>query len=105
MKSKKITSLKQAREIIQCSGILEVGERDHTVNSDFIKWYEGDEYVDLGYLYRDIKSRRIYTMVDPVPSNLRAIGKVFKYEIACNFYGGFRYADTTILWLKEAVNE
>lgn len=105
MKSKKITSLKQAREIIQRSGILKVGERDGTVNSDFIQWYEGNEFVDLGCLYKDTKSRRIYTMVDPVPSNLRAIGKVFKYEIVCTFYGGFRYADTTILWLKEAVNE
>ena len=105
MKSKKITSLKQAREIIQCSGILEVGERDGTTHSGYVEWWEGNEYIGLGYLYRDNKSRRIYTMVDPVPSNLRAIGKVFKYEIVCNFYGGFQYTDTTILWLKEAVNE
>lgn len=103
MKSKKITSIKQARRVIEQSGILEINEDDGTENANLITWWEG-HYCELGYLYRDRKSRKIYMPVKPNPSELRAIAKVFNYEIVCNFYRGFGYKDTSILWLKEAVN-
>lgn len=104
MKSKKITSIKQARRIIEQSGILEINEDDGTVDANLITWWEG-HYCELGYLYRDRKSRKIYMPVKPNPSELRVISKVFNYEIVCNFYGGEGMGDTSILWLKEAVNE
>lgn len=101
MKSKKITSIKQARRIIEQSGILEINEDDGTVDANLITWGYVNE---LGYLYRDRKSRKIYMPVQPNPSELHAIAKVFNYEIVCNFYGGEGMGDTSILWLKEAVN-
>lgn len=104
MKSKKITSIKQARRIIEQSGILEINENDGTADANLITWWEGN-YCELGYLYRDRKSRKIYMPVKPNPSELRVISKVFNYEIVCNFYGGEGMGDTSILWLKEAVNE
>lgn len=104
MKSNKITSLKKAREIIEQSDILDIHENDGTESANLITWWDGEFYIDLGKLYRDHKSRRVYVMLDPIPSELRAIAKVFNYEIVCNFYGGFEYKDTSILWLKEAVN-
>ena len=105
MKSKKITSIKQARKVIEQSGILEINEDDGTVDANLITWRDGEYFNELGYLYRDCKSHKIYMMLDPNPSELRAIAKVFNYEIVCNFYGGFEYRDTSILWLKGAVNE
>lgn len=103
MKSKKITSIKQARRIIEQSGILEINEDDGTEDANLITWWDG-YYCELGYLYRDRKSRKIYMPVKPNPSELRAIAKVFNYEIVCNLYGEEGMGDTTILWLKEAVN-
>lgn len=105
MKSKKITSIKQARRVIEQSGILEINEDDGTVDANLITWWDGNDVNELGYLYRGRKSRKVYMKVAPNPSDLRAISKIFNYEIVCNFYGGLRYRDTTILWLKEAVNE
>lgn len=105
MKSKKITSIKQARRVIEQSGILEINEDDGTVDANLITWWDGNDINELGYLYRGRKSHKVYMVVAPNPSDLRAISKIFNYEIVCNFYGGLRYMDTTILWLKEAVNE
>lgn len=105
MKSKKITSLKQARRLIEQSGILEINEDDGTVDANLITWWDGNDVNVLGYLYRGRKSRKIYMPVKPNPSELRAIAKVFNYEIVCNLYGEGGMGDTTILWLKEAVNE
>ena len=103
MKSKKITSIKQAEEIIEWSNVLEIDKND----DNLITWWDGGYANELGYLYKDSKSRKIYMMLGATPSILRAIGKVFKYEIICTLYGGrsTNYTDTTILWLKEAVNE
>lgn len=105
MKSKKITSIKQARRIIEQSGILEINEDDGTVDANLITWWDGEYDNELGYLYKGRKSYKIYFPIEFNPSVLRAIAKVFNYEIVCNLYGGLRYRDTTILWLKEAVNE
>lgn len=105
MKSKKITSIKQARRIVEQSDILEINENDGTETANLITWWDGNDVNELGYLYRGRKSRKIYMPVKPNPSELRAIAKVFNYEIVCNFYGDFEYKDTSILWLKEAVNE
>lgn len=106
MKSKKITSIKQAREIIQHSGILEI-EEDEDKDDNLITWWDGYYVNDIGYLYRDSKSRKIYLPVSPDPSNLRAIGKVFKYEVVCSIYRipADNISDTSILWLKEAAYE
>lgn len=103
MKSKKITSIKQARRIIEQSGILEINEDDGTESANLVTWWDGNVN-ELGYLYRGHKSYKIYFPVKPNPSELRAIAKVFNYEIVCNFYGGEGMGDTSILWLKEAVN-
>lgn len=105
MKSNKITSLKKAREIIEQSGILEVYEDNGTTYANCVTWQKDSEFIQLGKLYRDHKSRRVYLVLDPTPSELRAIAKVFNYEIVCNFYGDFEFKDTSILWLKEAANE
>lgn len=107
MKSKKITSIKQAREIIEKSNVLEINANDGTDDANLITWWDGAYDAELGYLYRDGKSRKIYMMLGAPPSVLRAIGKVFKYEIVCGFYGGrsTNFIDINILWLKEAVNE
>lgn len=107
MKSNKITSLKKAREIIERSGILEIDADDGTTDANLITWWDGEYYNALGYLYRDRKSHKIYMMLDTPPSVLRAIGKVFKYEIVCSIYGSRStdFKDISILWLKEAVNE
>lgn len=104
MKSKKITSIKQTRRIIEQSGILEINEDDGTVDANLITWWDGEYVNELGYLYRGRKSCKIYMPVNPNPSELRVIAKVFNYEIVCNFYGGEGMGDTSILWLKEAVN-
>ena len=107
MKSKKITAIKHARVAIEQSGILEINEDDDTEDANLITWWDGAYYAELGYLYRDGKSRKIYMMLGAPPSVLRAIGKVFKYEIVCSLYGGrsTNFTDINILWLKEAVNE
>lgn len=105
MKSKKITSLKKAREVIVQSGILEVYEDDGTEVSNLVTWWKDSEYSNIGKLFRDRKSRKVYIIVDTSPSELRVLAKVFNYEIVCNLYGGFEYRDVSILWLKEAVNE
>lgn len=107
MKSKKITSIKQAREIIEKSNILEINDDDGTTEANLITWWDGNYLNEIGYLFRGRKSHKIYMPVDPNPSNLRAIGKVFKYEIVCNLYGGSprNISDTRILWLKEAAYE
>lgn len=107
MKSKKITSLKQAREIIEQSNVLEINENDDPDDPNAITWWDGNYVNELGYLYRDGKSRKIYMMLGAPPSVLRAIGKVFKYEIVCGLYGGrsTNFTDINILWLKEAANE
>ena len=106
MKSKKITSIKQARRIIEQSGILEINEDDGTVDANLVTWWDGnDDINELGYLYRGRKSRKIYMPVKPNPSELRAIAKVFNYEIVCNLYGEDGMGDISILWLKETVNE
>lgn len=105
MKSKKITSIKQAREIIQHSGILEI-EEDEDKDDNLITWWDGHYVNEIGYLYRDSKSRKVYTVVDTNPSDLRAIAKVFNYEIVCSLYRKpHMIKDYHILWLKEAVNE
>lgn len=107
MKSKKITSIKKAREIIDNSSVLNINEDDGTTDANIISCWCGNYYIDLGYLYRGRKSRKVYMMLDAPPSILRAIDKVFKYEIVCNLYGyrSTDFKDTRILWLKEAVNE
>lgn len=105
MKSKKITSIKQARRVIEQSGILEINEDDGTVDANLVTWWDGSYVNELGYLYRDHKSRKIYMPVKPNPSELRAIAKAFNYEIVCNLYGEPDVGDISILWLKEAVNE
>lgn len=104
MKSNKITSLKKAREIIEQSDILEMYGDDGTEYANYVTWEKDSESIELGKLYIDHKSRRVYIMLDPNPSELRTIAKVFNYEIVCNLYGGFEYRDTSILWLKGAVN-
>lgn len=100
MKSKKITSIKQTRKILEQSGILEI-----IVDANLITWWNSNYDNELGYIYKGRKSHKVYMVVAPNPSDLRTISKVFNYEIVCNFYGGLKYMDTTILWLKEAVNE
>lgn len=107
MKSKKITSIKQAREIIQHIGILEIEEDEDKDEDNLITWWDGYYVNAIGYLYRDNKSRKIYLPVSPDPSNLRVIGKVFKYEVVCSIYRipVDDISDTSILWLKEAVYE
>lgn len=106
MKSKKITSLKQAREIIEKSNILEINADDGTEDANLITWWDGYYVNEIGYLYRDSKSRKVYTAVDAEPSQLRTIAKVFKYEIVCSLYRTTHMnRDYHILWLKEAVNE
>lgn len=107
MKSKKITSLKQAREIIEQSSVLEINKDDGTEDANLITWWDGEYYNELGYLYRDRKSNKVYMMLATPPSVLRAIARVFKYEIVCNLYGSRStdFKDISILWLKEAVNE
>lgn len=107
MKSKKITSIKQARRIIEQSGILEINEDDGTEDANLITCWHGNYYIDLGYLYRGRKSRKIYMMLETPPSVQRIIAKVFKYEVVCSLYGDCStdFRDASILWLKEAVNE
>lgn len=107
MKSKKITSIKQARRVIEQSGILEIEEDNDTEDANLITWWDGHYYNELGYLYRGRKSRKVYMMLDAPPSIQRALAKVFKYEIVCSLYGGRNtdYKDIRLLWLKEAVNE
>lgn len=106
MKSKKITSIKQAKEIIQRSGILEIDENDPD-DPNLITWWSGTYVYELGYLYRDCKSRKVYMMLAAPPTILRAIAKVFKYKVVCSLYGmhSTDFEDIRILWLKEAVNE
>ena len=106
MKSKKITSIKQARRIIEQSGTLEIENANDTEDANLITWWDGEYYNELGYPYRDRKSRKVYIVVDSKPSYLRAIAKVFNYEIVCSLYGNSHtLRDHHILWLKEAVNE
>lgn len=106
MKSKKITSIKQARRVIEQSGILEINEDDGTADANLITWWDGYYVNELGYLYKGRKSRKVYTVVDPKPSELRAIAKVFNYEVVCSLYGNSHtLRDYHILWLKESVNE
>ena len=107
MKSKKITSIKQAREIIEQSSVLEINKDDGTEDANIITWCDGEYYYELGYLYRGRKSNKVYMMLATTPSVLRAIARVFKYEIVCNLYGSrsIDFKDISILWLKEAVNE
>ena len=107
MKSKKITSIKQARRVIEQSGILKINEDDGTEDANLITCWHGDYYIELGYLYRGRKSRKIYMMLETPPSIQRIIAKVFKYESICNLYGSRStdFKDASILWLKEAVNE
>lgn len=107
MKSKKITSIKQARKIIEKSDILEIYADDDPDDANLITWWDGYYVNAIGYLYRDSKSRKIYLPVSPDPSNLRVIGKVFKYEVVCSIYRipANNISDTSILWLKEAAYE
>ena len=44
MKSKKITSLKQAREIIEQSSVLEINKDDGTEDANLITWWDGEYY-------------------------------------------------------------
>lgn len=67
MKSKKITSIKQAREIIDNSNVLSINEDDAT-DANLISCWCGNYYLGLGYLYRGRKSRKVYMMLDTLPS-------------------------------------